>query len=359
MNRTEWIGFVRLARLRFLLYNMLPVALGGAVAVHEGHRIDLGWYALAQGFAWVTHLMTHYCNEYFDLDADRANRYHTPWTGGSRALVDGLVRPIVSLSTAFVLLAGAVFVAVAMPTLPTRLTAAAGITLAWFYTAPPLRLNYRGLGELTVAVGLNGIWPIVAVSLLAGGVPGLILLILAPTALLQAARMMVMNLADIESDARVGKRTLPVLLGPRRVIVIFTLCQITAYAALVVFALAGWVPWPVCAAMAGTAPLSVWLVGRLRSGALADHDPRRMTPVVFWASNHVALIVCAALVGVLAETATDPQVNDGMAGSLSFLTAILAGFLVLFGVRLVMALRRLHSADETAPIPCPAEKAST
>ncbi|MFF7245947.1 prenyltransferase [Embleya sp. NPDC008237] len=343
MTRTELIGFIRLARLRFLLYNTLPVALGGAVAVHEGHRIDLGWYALAQGFAWGTHLMTHYCNEYFDLDADRANRYHTPWTGGSRALVDGLVRPSVALSTGFVLLTGSVFLAVSMPTLPARLMAAAGIALAWFYTAPPLRLNYRGLGELTVAVGLNGIWPLVAVSLLGGTVPGLILLILAPTAVLQAARMMVMNLADIESDTRVGKRTLPVLLGPRRAVTIIGLCQIGAYTALIAFTLAGWIPWPVGAAMAGTAPMSVWLIARLRSGALADHDPRRMTPVVFWASNHVALIVCAALIGMLVETAR--HADDALAGSLIFLTAVLAAFLGLFALRLFLALRRLPHLD--------------
>ncbi len=35
-------GFVRLARLKFLLYNVLPVGLGAAVAVRAGYDLHLG-----------------------------------------------------------------------------------------------------------------------------------------------------------------------------------------------------------------------------------------------------------------------------------------------------------------------------
>ncbi|WP_328609587.1 prenyltransferase [Amycolatopsis sp. NBC_00345] len=222
MSRTQVVGIIRLARIRFLLYNVLPVAIGGAVAVLSGHPLHIGWYILVQAFSWCTHLMTHYCNEYFDLEADRVNQCYTPWTGGSRVLVDGLVRPATSLSTSFVLLALSMILAAAMPTPVTRILAVMIIILAWFYTAPPLRFNYRGLGELTVGSILNGLVPILSVAVQTGEVPVLILLVLAPTALLQAARMMVMNLADIQSDMQVGKRTLPVLLGRDRVISVIT-----------------------------------------------------------------------------------------------------------------------------------------
>ncbi|MBO4209489.1 prenyltransferase [Micromonospora echinofusca] len=329
-------GFVRLARLRFLLYNLLPVGLGAAVAVHQGYDLDLTWYAVAQLFAWTVHVMTHYCNEYFDLDADRANVYFTPWTGGSRALVDGSVRPVVALGTAFVLWSVAQLMVAAMPSWPARILGTVTVLLAWFYTAPPGKLNYRGAGELTVAAILNGLWPAVAVVLQTGGVPALLVAILLPTALLQVVRMMVMNLGDRRSDATVGKRTLPVIIGYRRAVTVIVAAQPVAYAMLTAFALAGWVPWLVWAPMMATAPLSAWLVVQLRRGAMADLDPTRMTPVVFWASNHVSLIVAAAMLGVLVDAAVQPGSGSGLV----VLSLVLAGYGLLFGHRLWLARRQ-------------------
>ncbi|WP_326552589.1 prenyltransferase [Micromonospora sp. NBC_01813] len=343
-GRIDWGGFIRLARLRFLLYNLLPVGLAVAVSVHQGYPLLIGWYVLAQLFAWTVHLMTHYCNEYFDLAADRANVYFTPWTGGSRALVDGLVPPVVALGTAFLLAGVAQLMIVAMPDWPARLAATAAVVLAWFYTAPPGSFNYRGLGEVTVAAILNGLWPVVAVLLQAGTVPILLLAILAPTALLQTVRMMVMNLGDRRSDEQVGKRTIPVIIGYERAVRAIVAAQPVAYAALTGFALLGWVPWLVWAAMMATAPISAWLVLRLRRGDMRELDPRRMTPVVFWASNHVSLIVGAAMLGVLLDAAR----TGAGGGALALLGAVLAGYAALFAHRLWLA-GRTRPADGPAP----------
>ncbi|MCX4472653.1 prenyltransferase [Micromonospora sp. NBC_01655] len=311
------------------------MGLAVAVSVHQGYPLDLPWYVVAQLFAWTVHVMTHYCNEYFDLEADRANVYFTPWTGGSRALVDGSVAPVVSLGAGFVLFSASILMVAVMPSWQARVLATAAVVLAWFYTAPPVRLNYRGAGELTVAAILNGLWPAVAVVLQAGTVPVLLLAVLAPTAVLQVARMMVMNLGDRRSDAMVGKRTLPVIIGYQPAVHLIVGAQLVAYVTLTVFALLDWVPWLVWAAMAGTAPLSAWLVRQLRGGAMRDLEPGRMTPVVFWASNHVSLIVAAAMLGVLLDAAR----RSADTGALAVLGAVLAGYGVLFAHRLWLARR--------------------
>lgn len=330
-------GFLRLARFRFLLYNVLPVALGVSTAAWTGHPIHIGWYLFAQVFAWTVHVMTHYCNEYFDLEADRANTHHTPWTGGSRALVDGLVRPEVALATGFVLWTACLGMVVAMPDWPTRATAALAVTLAWFYTAPPLRLNYRALGEVTVAAILNGLWPAVAVMLQIGRVPWILIAILAPTAILQAARMTVMNLGDRCSDESVGKRTISVRLGHDRTVLLVTVAQVVAYATATVFALLGRMPWAVWVAMIATVPLSVWLVRMLRRGDMLAGDPKTMTPVVFWASNHVSLIVCAALAGMIVDLAMTGR------GGAWLLGTVLAVYVGLFAHRLWLARRTVRT----------------
>src|SRR5262245_61821173 len=147
-------AFVRLSRLRFLVESLLTVTLGMAVSAYAGQRVDLGAWALVQATVVLTHLMTHYCNEYFDLEADSAHTAPTRWTGGSQVLVRGALAPVVSLSAAFLLLFVVILLAVLMPTTPQRIIALAGIGLGWFYTAPPARLNYRALGEITTAATL-------------------------------------------------------------------------------------------------------------------------------------------------------------------------------------------------------------
>jgi 1,4-dihydroxy-2-naphthoate octaprenyltransferase len=68
---------------------------------------------------------------------------------------------------------------------------------------------------------------------------------------------------------------------------------------------------------------------------MSDLDPARMTPVVFWASNHVSLIVAAAMLGVILDAAR----RSADTGALTVLGAVLAGYGVLFAHRLWLARR--------------------
>jgi 1,4-dihydroxy-2-naphthoate octaprenyltransferase len=294
------MAFIRLGRPKFLLYSTVLFGLGTAAAVHAGERIDLALWARGQLFVWCVHLMTHYCNEYFDLEADRANPSPTAWTGGSRVLVQGLVSPATSLAAAHVLLFVCGALAATMPTPTARGMACATVALAWFYTAPPFRLNYNGLGELTVATVLNGLWPLLAFHLQATRFSPALLCALVPTFVVQLVRMMVMNLSDYEGDRRVQKRTLVVLLGPVLAVRVFAVGQLVAYGAIVAFLSAGVLPAPVGAAMLVTSPIALWQTRRLLRGAI--RDPRQANSVVFWASTHVALTFAAAMAGFVLAT---------------------------------------------------------
>ena len=136
-------AFLQLARVKFLFQSMMVTGFG--VTLGRSTRaggFSLSWYLLTLGFAWSTHLMAHAANEYFDLEADRANSAPTSWTGGGRPWSTGCSAPV-SLASAFVTLFAGIALTAAMPTRATRLLAVALMALAWFYTAPPLRLNYR------------------------------------------------------------------------------------------------------------------------------------------------------------------------------------------------------------------------
>ncbi|MEK8104579.1 prenyltransferase [Micromonospora sp. M12] len=162
---------IRLGRPKFLLESVLMVTCGVAVTVYLGHPFLLGPWLAAQAFVTTTHLMTQYCNEYFDLEADSAHTGPTAWTGGSQVLAQGLLPASVSLAAAFVLLFLSIVQLAVMPTLAARLLCVGIVALAWFYTAPPIRLNYRALGEVTTGAVLILLCPALACLLQIGTLP--------------------------------------------------------------------------------------------------------------------------------------------------------------------------------------------
>ncbi|HSN28467.1 MAG TPA: prenyltransferase, partial [Kofleriaceae bacterium] len=152
---TAVLAFVRLGRPLFLGGGFILYAIGAAIAAATGHAISWHRYALGQVCVTAFQLMTHYANDYFDLEADRANATPTAWSGGSRVLPDGELPPRVALIAALVLAAiGCVVSAILGSVL---LFVIAG--LAWSYSAPPLRLCARGLGELTTAIVVTVLVP--------------------------------------------------------------------------------------------------------------------------------------------------------------------------------------------------------
>lgn len=104
------LAFLRLSRPLFLLGGVLLYALGALIARYQGSAIDLGLYWSDQLAVTALQLMTHYLNEYWDVEADRLNHNRMPFSGGSGVLVRGEL----SCKTAFTAAAGCLAVTTAM-----------------------------------------------------------------------------------------------------------------------------------------------------------------------------------------------------------------------------------------------------
>lgn len=245
------LAFIRLGRLQFLGGGFLLYALGASVAIAQGARLRGATYLLGQAAITCIQLMTHYANDYFDLAADRANATPTRWSGGSRVLPDGGLPPRVALVTALVLavtalvLLGTVFYRAGDvgPAAAAALLAAQG--LAWFYSAPPLVLHSRGLGELATAVVVTGLTPLVGFLLQAGtpsaaaaGAP-VLAAALAPLMGLQFAMLLAIEFPDAAGDAASGKRTLVVRLGGARAAALLRALLIAVYGSIPLLLRAG------------------------------------------------------------------------------------------------------------------------
>jgi 1,4-dihydroxy-2-naphthoate octaprenyltransferase len=210
------VAFIRLGRPLFLGGGFLLFALGAAIAAHQGATIDPVLYVLGQLAVTAFQLMTHYANEYFDLAVDRANATPTKWSGGSRVLVAGELPPSVALAAARALLVfgAAISAVIAYRTDLAIATALAAIAiLAWSYSAPPLRLCASGSGELATAIVVTVLVPWLGFALHGGPDVVMLVVAIAPLAMLQLAMLLAIEFPDAAGDAATGKRTLVVRLG--------------------------------------------------------------------------------------------------------------------------------------------------
>jgi 1,4-dihydroxy-2-naphthoate polyprenyltransferase len=302
------VAFIRLGRPHFLAGGFLLYALGAAVAVAGGAKFDLAIYLFGQAAITAVQLMTHYANDYFDLAADQANATPTRWSGGSRVLAEGALPPWVALATSVVLAATALTLAGILAarggpadtggTAAASTILAAGI-LAWFYSAPPVALHSRGLGEVTTAIVVTGLTPLCGFLGTAGGwTPGapmlpVLGLTLLPLAALQFAMLLTIEFPDAAGDAAVGKRTLVVRWGAPWAAAVCRAVLVAVYGVLPLLVW-GHVPVVVVLGAAVGSPIAAWQFWRLGAGAWADS--RRWESLGFWA---VALLVTTT-VGELA-----------------------------------------------------------
>ncbi len=214
-------AWARAVRPGFLVVTAVAVLVGLAAAVHAGVPPTSSGAALAMLGALCAHAAANVVNDVHDArnGADAANLGRlSPFTGGSRVIQEGVLdeRRMATLARVLVVLALVAGAALVRETGPGLLGfAAAGALLGWGYSAPPLALMTRGLGELAVGAG----WWLVAIGsawVALARIDTLAVAASAGYALLVTAILVVNQFPDRASDASVGKRNWVVRLDLRR-----------------------------------------------------------------------------------------------------------------------------------------------
>jgi len=218
----RWRGFWRLADPKITLTSVAALFLGSSVAATEG-PVAWAWLGLTALALFAFEVAKNAWGEVVDYDSGTdlrvAPRDRTPFSGGKRVLVDGLLDRRETLFVAAVtagvgLAAGAVIVLAREP--DALWIGLAGIALAWSYHGPPLRLAYRGWGELAVAAAYGPVITAATCLVLTGGYSARALWLSLPLGILIGAFLWVNEFPDAPADRRSGKRTLVVRLGRRR-----------------------------------------------------------------------------------------------------------------------------------------------
>src|SRR5690554_3813514 len=150
--------WLRAIRLQFYPMTWIAYAAGAYGAAKNGHLFDPALFWLGYLWLFLIELATVLSNDYFDFNTDKQNKFYIPFTGVSRVLVNqeltlnqvkkGVVLALFFSSIVAVALIG--FAPGAANQILLLLLIM--LVLALGYTVPPLKLSYRGLGELDVGI---------------------------------------------------------------------------------------------------------------------------------------------------------------------------------------------------------------
>ena len=236
-------------RPAFFPASVAPVIVGSAWGYRTAGDFDWLVGVLALLATVCVHLASNVLNDVGDdrSGTDRINEERIfPYTGGSRFIQNGIMtsREMLVLGSALLGLAALFGLALLQLRGPAILIfGAAGVALGVLYSAPPMQLSARGVGEATIAVAF-GVLPVAGAAWLQSGrVDAASLLISVPVSLWVAAILLMNEVPDRNADARAGKRTLVVRLGITGTHRLYLALHVVACAAFLAAGILELVPW--------------------------------------------------------------------------------------------------------------------
>lgn len=231
-----------LLRLPFLTVTIGAVFLGTSFAWWDAHHFSLWRFLLVFLGSCFFHIACNVANDYFDFksgnDARNINAL-VPFSGGSRMILDGWVRPGEALTVSIIFAALGSAIGLYLNAVSHgNIILVIGVTALLFiygYNGFPLRLVDKGLGEIAIflawgplivlgsyytqAQALSSIWPLI-VSI--------------PSGLLTTLVLLINEFADREADEASGRKTWVILFGPRAALLLYLILALCCYAAVLI-----------------------------------------------------------------------------------------------------------------------------
>ena len=279
--RNPLARYAAATRPAFLSVTLVGCLLGLASAQAGGAVLRPLEAFLTLAFALVAHAGINVLNDYYDAQngSDAANNERRfPYTGGSRFIQNGVLSLRATGIFGYALLAAVVPAGLwlAHASAPGLLwIGLAGLAIGWAYSAPPLKLMSRGVGELAVACG----WLIVvlgAAYVQRGAFSWTPVAAGLGYALLVANLLFINQFPDVTADAAAGKRNLVVRLGPRRARWIYSAIAAAAHLWVAGAVLAGALPALALIALAAVFPATSAARRLLREA----HRPQALDPAI-------------------------------------------------------------------------------
>jgi len=235
-------------RAPFLTATFVSIILGTAIAWTRNNVFNMEYFLLALIGGVFLHLGTNVVNDYYDHRSgnDEVNKeFVRPFSGGSRTIQSGLLKPreVLSGALVFYTLATLIGFYLAWARGPFVLVLGLiGLVSGFFYTAPPLNWVSRGVGEALVGVNFGALMTLGAYYVQTQQLPLEPLVASLPISLLIAAVLYINEFPDYAADKTVGKNTVVVRLGRGKAVYGYMFLVVGAYVSVVLSVVLGITP---------------------------------------------------------------------------------------------------------------------
>ena len=234
-------------RPAFLTASLMACLIGLATPLHNGIVFDAALALVTVLFALMAHAGANVLNDYYDAlngtDVQNTERIF-PFTGGSRFIQNGVLTEIQTRTFGFSLMTGVAIAGIWLMInsgFQLLYVGLAGLFIGWAYSAPPLRLNSRGFGELCIAAGFLLI-TVGTAFVQRGGFSVLPVIAGLPYALLVTNLLYINQFPDRTADTAAGKLHWVARLEVQQARWGYLLIVCLAYAWLLVSVMLGWLP---------------------------------------------------------------------------------------------------------------------
>jgi 1,4-dihydroxy-2-naphthoate polyprenyltransferase len=320
------LAWLALFRLGATARGVLPFLLGAVIAWSQGSPIDWQVLLLSSVAVLCVMLMTFLVNEYYDYPTDIANKDYHLLSGGSRVLPLGLIprRHAIIAAYAFLAVAGGIGLLLHFYFRTGPLTiplGAVAIVIGYFYTAPPLRWSYRGLGEIGILFACGWLATVTGYYLQTGQFSAVATLASLPGSISVFLVILMNEIPDIKSDKVSGKNNLAVRLGMEKAGVLYAVLLVLCYVNIIVNVFFG---LPVISAYLSVVllPLIIWNIRTVFRKGLAGREVQESLSLRTVAFDHLITIIYA--VSFIADGLNAMNLN------MDYLVVLASAFIFLF-----------------------------
>lgn len=258
------------ARLPMLAMSVLFYFLGASLVRFLGEAVDVAPFFLGMGFILLVILFSGWIKGYYDTREDMQNRLGLESFSPQAFLLARQLLWQGSLASLVVAAVLAVFMGVqGLLNVPGSTLLLLVFGTSYIYSVPPLRLVYRGYGELATAVLLANLTPALSFTLQTGELHRLVGMVTFPLTALLLAFQLARSLEPYASDMKYKRKTMMVALGWQRGMTLHNILVLGAYVLLGAAALFN-LPWGITWPVLLTLPLAlglVWMMIRIANGA--------------------------------------------------------------------------------------------
>lgn len=254
-----WKGFWQIADPKIWVASTIPMLVGAALSYGITGRFSLPWFLLSLVGIYFIEIGKNSSNEYVDyktgVDRNIAPENRTPFSGGKKTIVQGKLSldEVLYIAIGTFLLACGIGLIIVIFREPKILwVGILGVFISIFYSVPPFKFAYTGLGEFAVGLTFGPLVTLGMYMVMSGSFDYRVMIVGLPIGFLISNVLWINQYPDYEADKEGNKKNWVVRMGKEKGIVVYGLLFLLAYLSLIAisilyrnpFWLLGWLSIP-------------------------------------------------------------------------------------------------------------------